>query len=66
MWHSDLEHTKERPLHKLSQDQSKSTALGGVWNFCGTVHYRWQFGQRVLEERCNADFPMIVEIVLKY
>ena len=27
---SDLEHTKERPLHKPSQDQSKSTALGGV------------------------------------
>ena len=32
-WQSDLEHTKERTLHKPSQDQSKSTALGGVWNF---------------------------------
>ena len=32
-WQSDLENTKERPLHKPSQDQSKSTALGGVWNF---------------------------------
>jgi len=26
-WQSDLENTKERPLHKPSQDQSKSTAL---------------------------------------
>ena len=33
IWQSDLENTKERPLHKPSQDQSKSTALGGVWNF---------------------------------
>jgi len=32
-WQSDLENTKERPLYKPSQDQSKSTALGGVWNF---------------------------------
>ena len=32
-WQSDLENTKERPLHKPSQDQSKSTALGGLWNF---------------------------------
>ena len=32
-WQSDLENTKERPLHKPSKDQSKSTALGGVWNF---------------------------------
>jgi len=32
-WQSDIENTKERPLHKPSQDQSKSTALGGVWNF---------------------------------
>ena len=32
-WQSDLENRKERPLHKPSQDQSKSTALGGVWNF---------------------------------
>jgi len=30
---SDLENTKERPLYKPSQDQSKSTAMGGVWNF---------------------------------
>jgi len=30
---SDLENTKERPLHKPSQDQRKSTALGGAWNF---------------------------------
>jgi len=30
-WQSDLENTKERPLHKPSQDQSKFTALGGVW-----------------------------------
>jgi len=33
MWQSDLENTKDWPLHKPSQDQSKSTALGGVWNF---------------------------------
>ena len=33
MWQCDLENTKERHLHKPSQDQSKSTALGGVWNF---------------------------------
>jgi len=32
-WQSDLENTKERPLHQPSQDQSKSTALGGVWIF---------------------------------
>ena len=32
-WQSDLENTKERPLHKPLQDQSKSIALGGVWNF---------------------------------
>jgi len=32
-WQSDLEDTKEIPLHKPSQDWSKSTALGGVWNF---------------------------------
>jgi len=32
-WRSDLENTKEIPLHKPSQDQSKSTALGGVWSF---------------------------------
>jgi len=32
-WQSDLENTKERPLHKPLQNQSKSTALGGVWNF---------------------------------
>ena len=33
MWQSDLKNTKERHRHKPSQDQSKSTALGGVWNF---------------------------------
>jgi len=32
-WQSDLENTKDRPLHKPSHDQSKSTALGGVWDF---------------------------------
>jgi len=32
-WQSDLENTKERPLHKPSRDQSKFTALGGVLNF---------------------------------
>ena len=32
-WQSDIENTKERPLHKPSQDQRKSTALGGAWNF---------------------------------
>jgi len=32
-WQSDIENTKERPLHKPSQDQSKFIALGGVWNF---------------------------------
>jgi len=32
-WQSDLENTKERPLHKPSQDQSKFAALGGVWDF---------------------------------
>ena len=30
-WQADLENTK-RPFHKHSQDQSKSTALGGAWN----------------------------------
>jgi len=34
-WQSDLENTKERPLHKPLQDQSKSTALGGVLRFYG-------------------------------
>ena len=29
----DLENTKDRPLHKPSQDQRKSTALGRAWNF---------------------------------
>jgi len=29
---SDLENTKERPIHKPSREQSKSTALGGAWN----------------------------------
>jgi len=32
-WQSDLENTTERPLHKPSQDQSKSTAMGWVWDF---------------------------------
>jgi len=32
-WQSDLENTKERPLHKPSQDQSKFAALGGVLDF---------------------------------
>jgi len=32
-WQSDLENTKERPFHKPLQEQSKSTALGVVWNF---------------------------------
>jgi len=40
---SDPENTKERPLHKPSQDQSKSTALGGVLNFA---------------ERCIHDEPV--------
>jgi len=31
-WQSDIENTK-RPFHKPSQDQRKSTALGGAWNF---------------------------------
>ena len=35
MWNYpfDLENTKERPLHKPSQYQSKYTAMGGVWIF---------------------------------
>jgi len=41
-WQSDLENTKERLLHKPSQDQSKSTALGCL-KFCGTVHYGQQW-----------------------
>jgi len=28
-----IENIKERPLHKPSPDQRKSTALGGAWNF---------------------------------
>jgi len=32
-WQSDLENTKERLLYKPSQDQRKSTTLGGVLNF---------------------------------
>ena len=39
-WQSDLENTKERPLHKPSQDQRKSTALGGVWNFAEQCIYK--------------------------
>jgi len=31
-WQSDIDNTKERPLHKPSQDQRKSTAMGGVWD----------------------------------
>jgi len=38
MWQSDLENTNEKPLHKPSQDQRKSTALGGAQKFGGTVH----------------------------
>ena len=30
---SDLGNTKERPFHKPSQDQTKSTTFGGAWNF---------------------------------
>jgi len=42
-WQSDLENTKERPIHKPSQDQSKSTVLGGVWNFAEQwIHYQQQ------------------------
>ena len=32
-WQSEPENTKERPLHKPSQDQRKSTTMGGAWNF---------------------------------
>ena len=35
----DLESTKERPLHKPSQDQSKSTALDGFLNFAERCIY---------------------------
>ena len=34
----DLENTKEKPVHKPSQDQSKSSALGGAWNFVEWCH----------------------------
>ena len=42
-WQSDLKNTKERPLHKPSQDQSKSTALGGVWNFAERCITPWRY-----------------------
>jgi len=32
-WQSDLENTQEKSLLKPSQDQRKSTELGGAWNF---------------------------------
>jgi len=38
---SKKQNTKERPLHKSSQDQRKSPALGGACNFaelCITMH----------------------------
>jgi len=34
----NLENTKEKPVHKPSQDQSKSSALGGAWNFVEWCH----------------------------
>jgi len=40
MWQSDLENTKERPLHEPSQDQSKSTVIGGVWKLRNGALYK--------------------------
>ena len=54
-WQSDLENTKERPLHKPSQDQSKYTALGGVWNFaerCMAIP-GWSFQREAWGTNCT-------------